>query len=112
MRKTAWSNLSLVGCRINCLVDYKEWHEGTVMQFHKSGKHHVDFRMANEKRWLCMSRIAFYILERPEEEDVEFKDGDEGCSPVEERVRMHWGRLLNTAALLPVPPFPLHPYPS
>mmetsp|Transcript_31399 Transcript_31399/g.69937 ORF Transcript_31399/g.69937 Transcript_31399/m.69937 type:complete len:955 (+) Transcript_31399:90-2954(+) len=85
MRKTAWSNLSLVGCRINCLVDYKEWHEGTVMQYHKSGKHHVDFRMANEKRWLCMSRIAFYILERPEEEDVEFKDGDEGRSPVEER---------------------------
>lgn len=64
-RKTAWSNLSLVGCRINCLVDLKEWHEGYVVQFHKSGKHLVEFRAANEKRWLMMKKIAFYIIERP-----------------------------------------------
>ncbi|RYG96935.1 hypothetical protein EON65_53635 [archaeon] len=36
-RKTAWSNNSLVGCRVNCLLDYKEWQEGFVTQFHKSG---------------------------------------------------------------------------
>ena len=64
-RKTAWSNQSLVGCRISCLVDYKEWHEGYVTQLHKSGKHYVEFRMVNEKRWLYMKKIAFYIVERP-----------------------------------------------
>lgn len=64
-RKTAWSNQSLVGCRISCLVDYKEWHEGYVTQLHKSGKHYVEFRMVNERRWLYMKKIAFYIVERP-----------------------------------------------
>ena len=64
-RKTAWSNQSLVGCRISCLVDYKEWHEGFVTQLHKSGKHFVEFRMVNEKRWLHMKKISFYIVERP-----------------------------------------------
>jgi hypothetical protein len=63
-RKTAWSHASLVGCRISCLVDYKEWHEGFVTQFHRSGKHHVDFRQLGEKRWLNMKKIAFYIIER------------------------------------------------
>ncbi len=64
-RKTAWSNSSLIGCRISCLVDYKEWHEGLVTDFHKSGKHFVEFRVVNEKRWLLMKKIAFYIVERP-----------------------------------------------
>ena len=40
-RKTAWSNKSLVGCRICCLVDHKEWHEGYVTQYHKSGKIYI-----------------------------------------------------------------------
>ena len=44
-RKTAWSNSSLVGCRISCLIDSKEWHEGIVTQYHRSGKHFVEFRM-------------------------------------------------------------------
>lgn len=30
VRKTAWSNHGLVGCRVSCLVDNREWHEGTV----------------------------------------------------------------------------------
>ena len=64
-KKSAWSNSSLVGCRISCLVDYKEWHEGIVTQFHKSGKHFVEFRGVGEKRWLTMKKIAFYIVERP-----------------------------------------------
>jgi len=64
-RKTAWSNKSLVGCRINCLVDYKEWYEGIVLSYHKSGKHFVEFRMVNERRWLIMKKIYFYIIERP-----------------------------------------------
>lgn len=29
-RKTAWSNASLVRCKISCLVDNKEWHEAHV----------------------------------------------------------------------------------
>ncbi len=64
-RKTAWTNSSLLGCRISCLVDYREWHEGVVTQFHKSGKHFVEFRLVNEKRWLLMRKIAFYIVQRP-----------------------------------------------
>ena len=31
-RKTAWSNQGLVGCRVSCLVDNREWHEGLVTQ--------------------------------------------------------------------------------
>eukprot|EP01035_Chromulina_nebulosa_P017950 gene17950-23577_t len=79
-RKTAWSNSSLVGCRISCLVDYKEWHEGFVTQFHKSGKHFVEFRLVGEKRWLNMKKVAFYIVERPQMlmDHCEFKDDDYG----------------------------------
>lgn len=85
-RKTAWSNVSLIGCRISCLVDYKEWHEGYVTQFHKSGKHLVEFKLVDEKRWLTMKKVAFYIVERPVGVNCgsEFKDcGDEGLAPIE-----------------------------
>lgn len=79
-RKTAWSNASLVGCRISCLVDYKEWHEGSVTQFHKSGKHFVEFRHIGEKRWLNMKKLSFYIVERPHPvlKEGEHKDDDIG----------------------------------
>ena len=89
--KTAWSNTSLVGCRVNCLVDYKEWHEGYVTQYHKSGKHLVEFRMVNEKRWLLMKKVAFYIVERPNSvpnDNGEFKDSNsdlDNLAPVEVR---------------------------
>jgi hypothetical protein len=63
-RKTAWSNTGLVGCRISCLLDSREWHEGIVLQFHKSGKHYVEFRTNGERRWLDMLKMAFYIVER------------------------------------------------
>lgn len=88
-RKTAWSNASLVGCRINCLIDFKEWHEGFVLQYHKSGKHFVEFRMANERRWLFMKKVAFYIVERPNSQtsdnNGEYKDSidNEGLAPIE-----------------------------
>lgn len=86
-RKTAWSNSSLVGCRISCLVDYKEWHEALVTQFHKSGKHFVEFRLIGERRWLNMKKIAFYIVERPNLSIGEYKDdemGDtDGMAPLE-----------------------------
>jgi len=78
-RKTAWSNISLLGCRISCLVDSKEWHEGFVTQYHKSGKHLVEFRQFGEKRWLLMKKIAFYIVERPERASIggsEYKEND------------------------------------
>lgn len=89
-RKTAWSNASLVGCRISCLVDYKEWHEAVVTQFHKSGKHFIEFRLIGESRWLVMKKIAFYIVERPSPSlhSGEFKDDEiadsEGLAPVED----------------------------
>ena len=82
IRKTSWSNNSLVGCRISCLLDNKEWHEGTVTQFHKSGKHSVEFRSIGEKRWLPMSKMAFYILERNQEETAEYKENEE---PIDRR---------------------------
>ena len=31
-RKTAWSNQSLIGCRVSCLLDNREWQEGSVIQ--------------------------------------------------------------------------------
>jgi hypothetical protein len=87
-RKSAWSNASLIGCRISCLVDSKEWHEGHVVDFHKTGKHFVEFRLVNEKRWLSMKRIAFYIIERPPNDRNDFGEYKEnldhdGLTPVE-----------------------------
>lgn len=35
VRKTAWSNQGLIGCRVSCLVDNREWHEGLVTQVRK-----------------------------------------------------------------------------
>lgn len=32
VRKTAWSNQGLIGSRVSCLVDNREWHEGLVTQ--------------------------------------------------------------------------------
>lgn len=80
VRKTAWSNSSLVGCRISCLLDNKEWHEGLVTQYHKSGKHSVEFRAIGEKRWLSMSKMAFYIIERNMEQSIEYKENEESAS--------------------------------
>eukprot|EP01041_Mallomonas_annulata_P007804 gene7804-15968_t len=78
-RKTAWSNNSLIGSRVSCLVDNKEWHEGIVCQYHpKSGKHYVEFRAIGEKRWFNMIKMAFYIIERPQESSVEVKEMDVG----------------------------------
>jgi len=78
LKKTAWSNTSLVGCRISCLLDNKEWHEGEVTQYHKSGKHSVEFRTIGEKRWLLMSKMAFYIIERSVEPMTEYKENEDG----------------------------------
>eukprot|EP00596_Hydrurales_sp_CCMP1899_P000367 CAMPEP_0119046274 /NCGR_PEP_ID=MMETSP1177-20130426/45527_1 /TAXON_ID=2985 /ORGANISM="Ochromonas sp, Strain CCMP1899" /LENGTH=938 /DNA_ID=CAMNT_0007019197 /DNA_START=345 /DNA_END=3160 /DNA_ORIENTATION=+ len=91
-RKTAWSNKSLIGCRISCLVDFKEWHEGHVTQYHRSGKHYVEFRAISERRWLNMKKIAFYIVERPiyssntfgeYKEDEIFENS--GLAPIEDK---------------------------
>ena len=67
-----------MGCRISCLLDFKEWHEGYVTTFHKSGKHCVEFRAICEKRWLNMRKMAFYIVERPAYASsfAEYKDDD------------------------------------
>lgn len=79
-RKTAWSNLSLVGCRICCLVEFKEWHEGYVAQYHRAGKHLIQFRVSGESKWMLMKKVVFYILERPvlsqNRDENEYKEGD------------------------------------
>eukprot|EP00638_Chattonella_subsalsa_P010550 CAMPEP_0117787184 /NCGR_PEP_ID=MMETSP0948-20121206/6252_1 /TAXON_ID=44440 /ORGANISM="Chattonella subsalsa, Strain CCMP2191" /LENGTH=405 /DNA_ID=CAMNT_0005616281 /DNA_START=171 /DNA_END=1385 /DNA_ORIENTATION=- len=64
-RKTAWSNHSLVGCRVSCFVDNREWQEGQVVAYNKSGKHCIEFSSTKEKRLFKMIRTAFYIIERP-----------------------------------------------
>ncbi|CAM9659186.1 unnamed protein product, partial [Heterosigma akashiwo] len=63
-RKTAWSNQGLVGCRVSCFVDNREWQEGHVIAYHKSGKHCVEFTSNKERRLFKMLKIAFYIIER------------------------------------------------
>jgi hypothetical protein len=77
VQKTSWSNLSLVGSKINCLLDNREWHEGVVIQYHKSGKHHVEFRAMAEKRWILMSKTAFFIIDRNQNQAVEQKENEE-----------------------------------
>jgi hypothetical protein len=65
-RKTAWSNKSLVGCRISCLVDNREWQEGLVLEFSAiTGKHRVSLEHLGEVRWMNMLRTAFFIVQRP-----------------------------------------------
>ncbi len=76
-RKTAWSNMSLVGCRISCLVDNKEWHEGIVYSFSPNGKHLVVFHLIGERRWLNMKRVAFFIAERPVMRETSTTENDE-----------------------------------
>ena len=78
-RKTAWSNKSLVGCRVSVLLDNRDWQDGFVTQYHKSGKHCVEFKPTQQKRWLNMLKTAFYIVERPTSQQGESKDaGDAG----------------------------------
>lgn len=63
--QTAWSNSSLVGCRVSVLLENREWSEGLVSQYHRSsGKHCVEFRHSGARRWLVMLRTAFYIVDR------------------------------------------------
>ena len=66
-----------------------------------AGKHHVEFRMVNEKRWLLMKKITFYIVQRPrvvtmsegsqpgadcdgsEFKDFEVDESQDGLAPIE-----------------------------
>lgn len=68
----------------------KEWHEGFVSQFHKSGKHLIEFKILNDRRWLNMKKMAFYIVERPHinpQDSSEIKSDNEdedNLAPIEE----------------------------
>ena len=64
----------------------------------------MEFRQVNEKRWLMMKKIAFYILERPvpvSKDGHEFKDDEEdGLAPVEVSVLCNvWYVVLQFYAL-------------
>mmetsp|Transcript_27726 Transcript_27726/g.85707 ORF Transcript_27726/g.85707 Transcript_27726/m.85707 type:complete len:377 (+) Transcript_27726:232-1362(+) len=73
--KTAWSNTSLVGCRVSVLLENREWSEGLVTQYHRSsGKHCVEFRHSGARRWLMMLRTAFYIVDRGSAGNEETKE--------------------------------------
>lgn len=49
VRKTAWSNQGLIGCRVSCLVDNREWHEGLVTQV---GRRSEDYSSINRMIYL------------------------------------------------------------
>jgi hypothetical protein len=52
---------------VSCLIDNKEWHEGIVVEFRQNtGKHQLEFRSFPERKWMTMSKVAFYILEHRE----------------------------------------------
>lgn len=82
--KTAWSNLSLVGCRVSCLMDSKEWQEGLVVEYlEATGKHRVVFEHMGQSRWISMLRSAFFIVRRrpPLPSSAESKDPFPSPSP-------------------------------
>jgi hypothetical protein len=64
-----------------------------VSQYHRSGKHYVEFRAIGERRWLNMKKIAFYIVERPnyqssssnqgEFKEAETSEKNDGLAPLE-----------------------------
>lgn len=58
-------------------------------QYHKSGKHCVEYRRSGEKRWVNLLKTAFYIVERAQPSGGEVKemepDPTEGLAPVEVR---------------------------
>ena len=86
--KTAWSNESLVGCRICVCIDCKEWIEATVSAY-KNSKHLIWApKFLIDSKWVDMSRLTFYIVKRPSNllckpsglicnNDSESKDHDE-----------------------------------
>jgi hypothetical protein len=61
-------------------VDSKEWHEGFVRSLSRQGKHCVEFHMSRERRWLHMTKIAFYIAERPHASAILLCDNLKGSS--------------------------------
>ena len=72
-------------------MEFKEWHEGYVAQYHRTGKHLIQFRISGESKWMLMKKVVFYILERPvlsqNRDENEYKEGDVGLegylAPVE-----------------------------
>jgi hypothetical protein len=62
-KKTAWSHNSLIGSRICCLINDKEWHEGIVQNFHHSGRHFVHFVGSGHGIWLHMLTATFHIIQ-------------------------------------------------
>lgn len=54
-----------MGCKVVCLTDKCEWEEALVMEYHKSGKHHLHFYLIGEKKWMHMRKTVFYIIARP-----------------------------------------------
>jgi hypothetical protein len=46
-------------------ISFSPSQDGLVTQYHKSGKHCVEFHVAHQKRWLPMLKTAFFIVERP-----------------------------------------------
>ena len=61
-------------------MEFKEWQEGYVIQYHRTGKHLIQFRVSGENKWILMKKAVFYILERPillqNREDPEYKEGE------------------------------------
>ena len=72
-------------------MDGKEWHEGLVTHYHRSGKHCVEFRSVSEKRWFHMLKLAFYVIEPfDDHEKNEFKDNESGVTDVNSNTQQEW----------------------
>jgi hypothetical protein len=46
-------------------MEGSEWEEAVVLEYHKSGKHHLHFYLIGEKKWMHMRKTMFYIIARP-----------------------------------------------
>lgn len=98
-RKTAWSNKSIIRCRVNCLLDGRSWQEGLVIGF-SLGKHFVNFYLIGEKRWINMAKTLFYVISQPNDApasgpsvgvtEVKENDDDEEESDGEEEEEDKW----------------------
>ncbi len=81
---------------MNCFVDNKEWKEGIVLHYHRSGKHNVHFYAVGEKKWMHMTKTLFYIIEHPDSE-TEIKEDDSSSEDLDDRVSLNILPLLTSS---------------
>lgn len=61
-QKTAWSNRSLLGCRVAVMLEPERWYEGKVVAFNALREEHCVIYGDTEKHWCSMKSKVFYIV--------------------------------------------------